>query len=253
MEEEEEKKIMAEVLQDKVESEFFQNTNFPIKISASPERIRADFADSQNLTLLAPNEERDASAIIEKEIDLDKNMRALVAHELRKGGKEGTGLQLETPNFNIRGSTDWNNEELASISGRIKTPVGTIGGRYNTNFAKGTNGEIYWLSPNGRWNATGSTNLEDVKKLNLEYNADKFNIGLDMNSMGEENLRGQWNPTENLSIGGGLDFDGSRNISAKGTVPISKNWVVDALLGRRENKYEDENEVLFNLRRRFNN
>ena len=252
MEEEEEKKIMAEVLQDKVESEVFQNTNFPIKISASPERIRADFADSQNLTLLAPNEERDASAIIEKEIDLDKNMRALVAHELRKGGKEGTSLQLETPNFNIRGSTDWDNEQMANVSGQTDTPIGTIGGRYNTDFAKGTNGEIFWRSPDGKWNATGSTNLEDVKKLNLEYNADKFNIGLGIDSMGNENLRGQWNPTPYTSIGGSTNFGKDQNIYAGVNYPINKNWVAEALYQHTANQDEKDNYWGFGLKGKFN-
>jgi len=238
---EEEKKRMAEVLQDKVESEYFKNTNFPIKISASPDRIRADFADSQNLTLLAPNEEKDASAIIEKEFVLDEDLRAYLAHELRKGGKEGTSLQLETPNFNIGGSTDWNNEELANVSGQINTPIGTIGGRYNTDFAKGTNGEIYWRSPNGRWNATGSTNLEDVKKLNLEYNADKFNIGLDMDSMGNEYLEGEYRPSDYVNLRGGTDFGKNQNFSTGVNYPIDKNWVVDALYRHTANQDEDDN------------
>ncbi len=247
MDEEDKIRLLADELLKKEQSIKFKD--IPIELAVNPKEgyVRGGIGN-QNITL---NE--DASAIIEKEIDLDKNMRALVAHELRKGGKEGTSLQLETPNFNIRGSTDWNNEELASISGRIKTPVGTIGGRYNTNFAKNKNGEIFWLSPDGKWNATGSTNLEDVKKLNLEYNTDKFNIGLDMDSMGNEYLEGEYRPSPYINLGGGTDFGENRNIYAGVNYPINDDWKFDARLGRRENQNEDENEFLFNFRRGINN
>tara|TARA_R100001530_G_scaffold108920_1_gene76390 strand:+ start:396 stop:1142 length:747 start_codon:yes stop_codon:yes gene_type:complete len=240
---------LADELKKEQTIKVFKDTNMPVTFTANPDEgyVRGEIGD-QNITL-----NKDASAIIEKEIELDEDLKAYLTRELRKGGDEATGIQLKNSNFNIQGSTDHNKEQRANFSGQTNTPLGNIGGRLNTDFARNENGEIFWRSPDGKWNASGYTNFDDFTQANIGYNKDKFNIDLDMDSMGNENLRAQWNPNENLSIGGGFDFGGSRNISAKGTVPISKNWVVDALLGRRENKYEDENEFLFNLRRRFNN
>ena len=224
-----------------------------INIATNPAEgyIRGE-AGSQNIKLIVPKEERDASATIEKEIPLNKKMRALVAHELREGGKEATGLQLETPNFNIRGSTDHNKEQRANFSGQTDTPLGTIGGRYNTDFARNENGEIFWRSPDGKWNASGSTNFDDFTQANIGYNTDKFNIDLDMDSMGNENLRAQWNPNENLSLRGGTDFGGKRNISAALNYPIYKNLVAEALYSHTGNRDEDDNYWGVGLKGKFN-
>lgn len=245
----EKEKRLAEELKKEQSIKFREGSDMPITLAINPDEgyIRGE-AGSQNLLV-----NDDASAILEKELELDDNLKAYLTHELRKGGDEATGIQLINSNFNIGGSTDHNKEQRANFSGQANTPLGNIEMNLNTNFAKNKNGEILYRSPDGKWNATGYTNFEDVQHASVGYNTDKLNINYDTGFDGTEYLEGEYSPNENLSLRGGTNFDGKKNISVKGTVPISKNWVVDALLRRTENEDEDENEVLFNLRRGFNN
>ena len=251
MHEEDKIRLLADELKKEQSIKF---KDIPIKLSVNPKEgyVRGDWGN-QNIKLIRPKEERGASAILEKQLELNDNLKAYLTRELRKGGDEATGIQLKNSNFNIGGSTDHNKEQRANFSGQANTPLGNIEMNLNTNFAKNKNGEILYRSPDGKWNATGYTNFEDVQHASVGYNTDKLNINYDTGFDGTEYLEGEYSPNENLSLRGGTNFDGKKNISVKGTVPISKNWVVDALLRRTENEDEDENEVLFNLKRGFNN
>jgi len=250
---EEEKKRMVNELKKEHTLKFLEDTDMPITIATNPSQgyIRGE-AGSQNIKFIVPKNERDASATIEKEIDLDENIKAIVAHELRKGGKEATGLQLETPNFNIRGSTDHNKEQRANFSGQTDTPLGTIGGRYNTDFARNENGEIFWRSPDGKWNATGYTDFDDLQQAGIGYNTDNLNINYNTGFDGNEYLEGEYRPSPYLNLRAGTDFEKTKNISAKGTVPIAKNWVAEALYHHTANPDEDDNYWGVGLKGKFN-
>ena len=249
MNEEEEIRRLAEELKKEQSIKFREGSDMPITLAVNPDEgyIRGE-TGSQNL-LVNDN----ASAIIEKELELDNNLKAYLTHELRKGGDEATGIQLKNSNFNIGGSTDYNKEQRANFSGETDTSLGNIGGRFNTDFAQDKNGEIYYKSPDGKLTATGYTDFEDVQQASVGYNTDKLNINYDTDFGGNEYIETEYRPNENLSLRGGTDFGDNRNINAKGTVPVSKNWVADVLIGRTENEFEDENEFLFNLRRKFKN
>jgi hypothetical protein len=249
---EEEKKRMVNELKKEHTLKFLEDTDMPITIATNPSKgyIRGEVG-SQNIKFIVPKNERDASATIEKEIDLDENIKAIVAHELRKKGKEGTGLHLKTPNFNIGGSTDYDKEEMGYISGQTKTPFGNIGARFNTDFTQNENGEIFFRSPNGEFIATGYTDFGDLQKARMGYNTDKLNINYDTDFGDNEYLKTEYRPTENVMIRAGTDFGNNRNISAGLNYPINENLLVDALLERNKNFDEDENRIMFGLRGRF--
>ena len=252
MDEEEEKKLLSNELKKEIKMKFLEDTDIPIEIATNKDvdYIRGDIGKipSQNILLNLPNEERDASAIIEKEIPLNKKIRALVAHELRKEGDESTGLHFKSPNIDVGGSTDYDKEELAYLSARGNTPLGSMGINLNTDFTQNEDGEIFWRSPDGRWNATGYTDFDDLQQAGIGYNTDNLNINYNTDFGGNENLRGQWNPTPYTSIGGSTNFGKDQNIYAGVNYPIDKNWVVDALYRHTANQDEDENRIMFGLR-----
>ena len=249
MHEEDKIRLLADELKKEQSIKF---KDIPIKLSVNPKEgyVRGDWGN-QNIKLIRPKEERGASAILEKQLELNDNLKAYLTRELRKGGDEATGIQLKNSNFNIGGSTDHNKEQRANFSGQANTPLGNIEMNLNTNFAKNKNGEIFWRSPDGKWNASGSTNFDDFTQANIGYNTDKFNIDLDMDSMGNENLRGQWNPTPYTSIGGSTNFGKDQNIYAGVNYPINKNWVAEALYHHTANRDEDDNYWGVGLRGNF--
>ena len=245
MDEEEEKKLLSNELKKEIKMKFLEDTDIPIEIATNKDvdYIRGDIGKipSQNILLNLPNEERDASAIIEKEFVLDEDLRAYLAHELRKEGEEGTGLHFKSPNIDVGGSTDYDKEELAYLSARGNTPLGSMGINLNTDFTQNEDGEIFWRSPDGRWNATGYTDFDDLQQAGIGYNTDNLNINYNTDFGGNENLRGQWNPTPYTSIGGSTNFGKDQNIYAGVNYPIDKNWVVDALYRHTANQDEDDN------------
>jgi hypothetical protein len=249
MDEEEELKRLSEESKKEQIIKYREDSTMPIELAVNLDEgyVRGGIGN-QNLVI-----NDDASAILEKELELDDNLKAYLTHELRKGGDEATGIQLKNSNFNIGGSTDYNKEQRANFSGETDTSLGNIGGRFNTDFAQDKSGEIYYKSPDGKLTATGYTDFEDVQQASVGYNTDKLNINYDKDFGGNEYIETEYRPNKNLSFRGGTDFGDKRNISAKGTVPVSKNWVADVLIGRTENELEDENEFLFNLRRKFKN
>lgn len=248
MDEEEELKRFLEESKKEQILKYREDSTMPIELAVNLDEgyVRGGIGN-QNLVI-----NDDASAILEKELELDDNLKAYLTHELRKGGDEATGIQLKNSNFNIGGSTDHNKEQRANFSGQANTPIGNIEMNLNTDFAKNKNGEIFWRSPDGKWNASGYTNLEDVQQAGIGYNTDKFNINYNTGFDGNEYLEGEYRPSPYLNLGAGTDFDKSRNISAKANYPINDNWVVNALLRRTENPDEDENYLGFGLKGFFN-
>ena len=248
MNEEEKKRLAEERIKKEQSIKFREGSDMPIMLAVNPDEgyIRGE-AGSQNLLV-----NDDGSTIIEKELELDDNLKAYLTHELRKGGDEATGIQLKNSNFNIGGSTDHNKEQRANFSGQANTPIGNIEMNLNTDFAKNKNGEIFWRSPDGKWNASGYTNLEDVQQAGIGYNTDKFNINYNTGFDGNEYLEGEYRPSPYLNLGGGLDFDKTRNIYAALNYPINDDWTFDSRFGRRENPYEDENYWNVGLKGKFN-
>ena len=116
-----------------------------------------------------------------------------------------------------------------------------MGINLNTDFTQNEDGEIFWRSPDGRWNATGYTDFDDLQQAGIGYNTDNLNINYNTDFGGNENLRGQWNPTPYTSIGGSTNFGKDQNIYAGVNYPIDKNWVVDALYRHTANQDEDDN------------
>ena len=247
MNEEEKKRLAEERIKKEQSIKFREGSDMPIMLAVNPDEgyIRGE-AGSQNLLV-----NDDGSTIIEKELELDDNLKAYLTHELRKGGDEATGIQLKNSNFNIGGSTDHNKEQRANFSGQANTPIGNIEMNLNTDFAKNKNGEILWRSPDGKWNASGSTNLEDVQQAGIGYNTDKFNINYNTGFDGNEYLEGEYRPSPYLNLRAGTDFEKTKNISAKGTVPIAKNWVAEALYNHTANQDEDDNYWGVGLRGNF--
>ena len=67
---------------------------------------------------------------------------------------------------NFKGfSTDYDKEELGYLSARGNTPLGRMGINLNTDFTQNESGEILWRSPDGRWNATGFTDFDDLQLI----------------------------------------------------------------------------------------
>ena len=250
---EEEKKRMVNELKKEHTLKFLEDTDMPITIATNPSQgyIRGE-AGSQNIKFIVPKNERDASATIEKEIDLDENIKAIVAHELRKGGKEATGLHLKSPNIDLGGSTDYDKEERAYLSAKGNTPLGSMGINLNTDFTQNESGEIFYKSPDGKWNFTGYTDFDDLQQAGIGYNTDNLNINYNTDFGGNENLRGQWNPTPYTSIGGSTNFGKDQNIYAGVNYPINKNWVAEALYHHTANPDEDDNYWGVGLKGKFN-
>ena len=247
MNEEEKKRLAEERIKKEQSIKFREGSDMPIMLAVNPDEgyIRGE-AGSQNLLV-----NDDGSAIIEKELELDNNLKAYLTHELRKGGDEATGIQLKNSNFNIGGSTDHNKEQRANFSGQANTPIGNIEMNLNTDFAKNKNGEILYRSPDGKWNATGYTDFEDVQQASVGYNTDNLNINYDTNFDGNEYLEGEYRPSPYLNLRAGTDFEKTKNISAKGTVPIAKNWVAEALYNYTANQDEKDNYWGVGLRGKF--
>ena len=247
MNEEEKKRLAEERIKKEQSIKFREGSDMPIMLAVNPDEgyIRGE-AGSQNLLV-----NDDGSTIIEKELELDDNLKAYLTHELRKGGDEATGIQLKNSNFNIGGSTDHNKEQRANFSGQANTPIGNIEMNLNTDFAKNKNGEILYRSPDGKWNATGYTDFEDVQQASVGYNTDNLNINYDTNFDGNEYLEGEYRPSPYLNLRAGTDFEKTKNISAKGTVPIAKNWVAEALYNHTANQDEDDNYWGVGLRGNF--
>ena len=248
MNEEEKKRLAEERIKKEQSIKFREGSDMPIMLAVNPDEgyIRGE-AGSQNLLV-----NDDGSAIIEKELELDDNLKAYLTHELRKGGDEATGIQLKNSNFNIGGSTDHNKEQRANFSGQANTPIGNIEMNLNTDFAKNKNGEILYRSPDGKWNATGYTDFEDVQQASVGYNTDNLNINYDTNFDGNEYLEGEYRPSPYLNLRAGTDFEKTKNISAKGTVPIAKNWVAEALYNYTANRDEEDNYWGVGLKGKFN-
>ena len=244
MNEKEKKRLAEEKIKKELSIKF---KDIPIELAVNPDEgyIRGE-TGSQNLLV-----NDDGFAIIEKELELDDNLKAYLTHELRKGGDEATGIQLKNSNFNIGGSTDHNKEQRANFSGQANTPIGNIEMNLNTDFAKNKNGEILYRSPDGKWNATGYTNFEDVQQASVGYNTDNLNINYDTNFDGNEYLEGEYRPSPYLNLRAGTDFEKTKNISAKGTVPIAKNWVAEALYNYTANQDEKDNYWGVGLRGKF--
>ena len=247
MNEEEKKRLAEERIKKEQSIKFREGSDMPIMLAVNPDEgyIRGE-AGSQNLLV-----NDDGSTIIEKEIELNDNLKAYLTRELRKGSKEATGIQLKNSNFNIGGSTDHNKEQRANFSGQANTPIGNIEMNLNTDFAKNKNGEILYRSPDGKWNATGYTDFEDVQQASVGYNTDNLNINYDTNFDGNEYLEGEYRPSPYLNLRAGTDFEKTKNISAKGTVPIAKNWVAEALYNHTANQDEDDNYWGVGLRGNF--
>jgi hypothetical protein len=221
-----------------------KGTQNPIRLTHFPEKkeLLAE-SGSQNIKITAPNPSgrKDASAILEKELQLGEKANLYLAHELRKGGDESTGLHLKSPNLKAGFSTDYDKEELGYLSARGNTPLGRMGINLNTDFTQNESGEILWRSPDGRWNATGFTDFDDLQRAGIGYNTDNLNINFNTDFGGNEYLEGEYRPSPYINLGGGTDFGENRNIYAGANYPINDNWNFDARLGRRENPYEDEN------------
>ena len=87
-EEEEEKRYTINLL---------KGTQNPIRLTHFPEKkeLLAE-SGSQNIKITAPNPSgrKDASAILEKELQLGKKANLYLAHELRKGGE---GRRVQNP------------------------------------------------------------------------------------------------------------------------------------------------------------
>ena len=247
MNEEEKKRLAEERIKKEQSIKFREGSDMPIMLAVNPDEgyIRGE-AGSQNLLV-----NDDGSTIIEKELELDDNLKAYLTHELRKGGDEATGIQLKNSNFNIGGSTDHNKEQRANFSGQANTPIGNIEMNLNTDFAKNKNGEILYRSPDGKWNATGYTDFKDVQQASVGYNTDNLNINYDTNFDGNEYLEGEYRPSPYLNLRAGTDFEKTKNISAKGTVPIAKNWVAEALYNYTANQDEKDNYWGVGLRGKF--
>ena len=247
MDEEEELKRLSEESKKEQIIKYREDSTMPIELAVNLDEgyVRGGIGN-QNLVI-----NDDASAILEKELELDDNLKAYLTHELRKGGDEATGIQLKNSNFNIGGSTDHNKEQRANFSGQANTPIGNIEMNLNTDFAKNKNGEIFWRSPDGKWNASGYTNLEDVQQAGIGYNTDKFNINYNTGFDGNEYLEGEYRPSPYLNLRAGTDFEKTKNISAKGTVPIAKNWVAEALYNYTANQDEKDNYWGVGLRGKF--
>ena len=253
MDEEDKMRLLADELKKEQSIKF---KNIPIELAVNPKEgyVRGDIGKipSQNILINLPNEERDASAIIEKEFVLDEDLRAYLAHELRKGGEEGTGLHFKSPNIDVGGSTDYDKEELGYLSARGNTPLGSMGINLNTDFTQNESGEIFYKSPDGKWNFTGYTDFDDLQQAGIGYNTDNLNINYNTDFGGNENLRGQWNPTPYTSIGGSTNFGKDQNIYAGVNYPINKNWVAEALYHHTANPDEDDNYWGVGLKGKFN-
>ena len=122
MDEEEELKRFSEELKKEQILKYREDSTMPIELAVNLDEgyVRGGIGN-QNLVI-----NDDASAILEKELELDDNLKAYLTHELRKGGDEATGIQLKNSNFKIGGSTDHNKEQRANFSGQANTPIGNI-------------------------------------------------------------------------------------------------------------------------------
>ena len=165
-------------------------------------------------------------------------------------------LDLQTTGSNSGTWGTVTNENLQKLEQAIKgyVSLSVAGNGTQANSGKTSNmitnedGEIFWRSPDGKWNATGYTDFDDVQRAGIGYNTDKLNINYNTDFGGNEYLRGQWNPTDYTSIGGSTNFGKDQNIYAGVNYPIDKNWVVDALYRHTANQDEDENRIMFGLR-----
>tara|TARA_R100000781_G_scaffold2844_3_gene4346 strand:+ start:719 stop:1462 length:744 start_codon:yes stop_codon:yes gene_type:complete len=247
MEEEEKKKHIIELL---------KGSDFPIRLTHFPEKSSINLASgSQNATINAPNPsgKKDASVLLEKEINLNNKTKAYLAHELKEKGKEGSGIHITNPYFTAGGSTDYDKEEKGYISGRTTTPIGNIGGILNTDFTQDESGEIFWQSPDRRWNVSGYTDFDDLQKGRIGYNTDKLNLNYNTDFGENEYLEAEYRPLDYVTLGAETDFNKNRNLRAGINYPISDNLLVNALIERQQNPYydDDENRLMFGMRGNF--
>ena len=216
------KKIAEQKILESMGEARFESSDWPLTKTASPTKgfIRGE-AGSQNITLsVTPS--KDASALVEKELQLNDDTNLYIAQEFREQGQEGTGVHIKSPSIQAGVSTDWKKEDKAYFSGRGTTPVGDVGINLNKNFRRGASGEIYWRSRDGRWNATGSTNFNDVKKLNLGYNTEDVSIDYQKDFGGNEELTGEYRLHPNVRIRGGTNLKKDHNIMLEGSLKFNK-------------------------------